>query len=129
MNSPLLAQGQTLAAPLKLLQKIPLPGVDGALDHMAIDVQGQRLFVPAEQHGTVEVLDLRTGKRIRTISAVRWPSNVIYHPQSNEIFVSDRAHGTCKILSGTNYELVRSIQWTIGADNAAYDVPSHNLYI
>ena len=129
MNSPVLAQGQTPAAPLKLLQKIPLPGVDGALDHMAIDVQGQRLFVPAEQHGTVEVLDLRTGKRLRTISAVRWPSTVIYHPQSNEIFVTDRADGTCKVLSGTTYELVKSIKLAVGADNAAYDAPSHDLYI
>jgi len=42
------AHGQA-AAPLKLIQTIPLPGVPGALDHMAIDVRGQRLFVPAEQ--------------------------------------------------------------------------------
>ena len=129
MDPSVLAQDQTPAAPLKLLQKIPLPGVDGALDHMAIDVQGQRLFVPAEQHGTVEVLDLRTGKRIRTISSVRWPSTVIYHPQSNELFVSDRADGTCKVLSGTSYELVKSIKLAVGADNAAYDAPSHDLYI
>jgi hypothetical protein len=54
------------AAPLKLVQKIPLPGVPGALDHMAIDVRGQRLFVPAEQHQTVEVIDLKAGKRIPT---------------------------------------------------------------
>jgi WD40 repeat protein len=122
-------QGPAVSAPLRLLQKIPLPGVDGALDHMAIDVQGQRLFIPAEQHGTIEVLDLRTGKRIRTISAARWPSTVIYRPQSNEIFVSDRADGTCKVFSGETYELVRSVDLLVGADNAAYDVPSHNLYI
>ena len=42
------ARGQTAPAPLKPLQNIPLLGVDGALDHMGIDVQGQRLFVPAE---------------------------------------------------------------------------------
>ena len=123
------ARGQTAPAPLKPLQNIPLLGVDGALDHMGIDVQGQRLFVPAEQHGTVEVLDLRTGKRIRTISAVRWPSTVVYHPQSNQIFVSDRADGTCKVLSGETYELVKSIKLIVGPDNAAYDAPSHYLYI
>lgn len=120
---------QTSPAPLKLLQTIPLPGVDGALDHMAIDVTGQRLFVPAEQHGTVEVLDLKTGKRIRTISDARWPSTVIYHPPSNQIFVSDRADGTCKVFSGETYKLVRSIKLAVGADNAAYDAPSHDLYI
>src|ERR1700732_3456652 len=102
------AAGQSARVPLKLLQTIPLPGVDGALDHMAIDVQRQRLFIPSEQHGTVEVLDLRTGNRIRTISAAKWPSTVIYHPESNEIFVSDRADGTCKVFSGDNYELVKS---------------------
>jgi hypothetical protein len=46
-------------APLKLIQKIPLPGVPGALDHMGIDVRGQRLFIPAEQHQTIEVVDLK----------------------------------------------------------------------
>ena len=122
-------QGQPASAPLRLLQKLPLPGVDGALDHMAIDVHGQRLFIPAEQHGTVEVLDLRTGKRIRTISAARWPSTVIYHAPSNEIFVSDRADGTCKVFSGETYELVRSINLLVGADNAAFDASSHSLYI
>ena len=121
--------GRSAQAPLQLLQTIPLPGVDGALDHMAIDVQRQRLFIPAEQHGTVEVLDLRTGNRIRTISAAKWPSTVIYHPESNEIFVSDRADGTCKIFSGENYELVKSIKLAVGADNAAYDVASHYLYV
>jgi DNA-binding beta-propeller fold protein YncE len=123
------APGLSAHAPLKLLQTIPLSGVDGALDHMAIDVQRQRLFIPAEQHGTVEVLDLRTGNRIRTISAAKWPSTVIYHPESNEIFVTDRADGTCKVFNGENYELVKSIKLAVGADNAAYDAPSHYLYV
>ncbi|HTG26762.1 MAG TPA: hypothetical protein VK818_00935, partial [Methylomirabilota bacterium] len=39
--------GQAGRLPLKLLQTIPLSGVDGALDHMAIDIQRQRLFVPS----------------------------------------------------------------------------------
>jgi len=119
--------GQSVRAPLKLLQTIPLSGVDGALDHMAIDVQRQRLFVPSEQHSTVEVLDLRTGNRIRTISAAKWPSTAIYHPETNELFVTDRADGTCKVFSGENYKLVKSIKLAVGADNAAYDaVPRQN---
>lgn len=121
--------GQTVSGPLRLIQTISLAGVDGALDHMAMDVKGRRLFVPAEQHGTIEVLDLTTGKRIHTISSARWPSTVIYHPESNEIFVSDRADGACKVFSGKTYDLVRSIKLMVGADNAAYDVRSHYLYI
>ncbi|SRR6266404_5432400 len=104
-TTSVLAPGQSATAPLKLLQTIPLPGVDGALDHMAVDPQRQRLFIPAEQHGTVEVLDLKTGSRIRTISAARWPSTVIYHQQSNEIFVSDRADGNAR------FSMARLMNW------------------
>jgi hypothetical protein len=79
-------RAQTASAPLKLIQTIPLPGVPGALDHMGIDVQGQRLFIPAEQHQTVEVVDLKAGKRIRTLSDVLWPSTIAYNPHTNLSF-------------------------------------------
>src|SRR5260370_41816187 len=97
------ARGQ--AAPLKLVQKIPLPGVPGALDHMGIDVRGQRLFIPAEQHQTVEIVDLKAGRRIRTLSEVLWPSTIAYNPQTNEIFVTDRSGGSIKGFNGQTYEL------------------------
>ena len=64
------AMGQA-AAPLKLEQTIELPDVQGRIDHMSIDVAGLRLFVSALGNGTVEVVDLKNGKRAHTISAVR----------------------------------------------------------
>src|SRR5258708_40011673 len=75
------------SSPLKLLQKIPLPGVPEPLDHMGIDVRGQRLFIPAEQHQTVEVVDSKAGKRIHTHTDVLWPSTIAYNRQTNETFV------------------------------------------
>src|SRR5216683_7502454 len=110
------AQGQA-PAPLKLIQTIPLPGVPGALDHMGIDVRGQRLCIPAEQHQTVEVIDLKAGKRIRTLSDVLWPSTVAYNPQTNEIFVTDRSGGSIKVFNGETYELVKTIELIPGPDN------------
>ena len=32
---------------LRLVQTIPLPGVEGRLDHLAVDLNGQRLFIAA----------------------------------------------------------------------------------
>jgi DNA-binding beta-propeller fold protein YncE len=122
-------RAQTAAPPLKLLQTIPLPGFDGAMDHMDMDVQGQRLFIPAEQAGLVEVVDVKNGKRLRTISSVRWPSTIAYHPQSDEIFVSDREDGSVKVISGKTYELVKTIQLTKGADNATYDPDTQSFYV
>ena len=116
------------AAPLKLIQKIPVPDVAGDFDHMAIDIQGQRLFVPAEEHSTVEVVDLRAGKRIRTISDVSWPSTVAYNPRTNTIFVTDRSGGSIKVFSGETYELVKAIKLITGPDNATYDPATQYFY-
>ena len=48
-------------APLILQQSIPLPGVKGKFDHVAIDLVGQRVFIAAKVNDTLEVVDLKTG--------------------------------------------------------------------
>jgi hypothetical protein len=70
LASATLAIGQA-AAPLKLEQTIELPDVQGRIDHMSIDIAGQRLFVSALGNNTVEVVDLKAGKRAHTISGLK----------------------------------------------------------
>src|SRR5216117_958293 len=41
---------------LRLVQTIPLPGVAGRIDHLAVDLAGKRLFVAALGNNTVEVV-------------------------------------------------------------------------
>ena len=53
--------------PLQLKQTIPLPSVEGRLDHMEIDAVGERLFVCALGNNTVEVFDLRKGERVHSL--------------------------------------------------------------
>ena len=55
LTSPTQAQE---GAPLRLVQTIPLPHVEGRIDHLAVDLRGQRLFVAALGNNTLEVLDL-----------------------------------------------------------------------
>ena len=50
-------------SPLHLEKEIPLPDVEGRIDHFSADVQGQRLFIAALENGTVEVIDIRKGER------------------------------------------------------------------
>jgi DNA-binding beta-propeller fold protein YncE len=124
------AYSQNPAPPLRLIQSIPLPGVPGALDHMGIDVKRQRLFVPAETHHTVSVMDLKTGKRIHMISDVTWPSTVVYQSQTDEVIVTDREDGSVKFFSGDKYELVKTVKLDIGKgpDNATYDPATQIFY-
>jgi hypothetical protein len=65
---------------LKLIQKIPMPSVQGRMDHLGIDVHGNRLFVAAlgDSQNTVEVVDLNAGRRIFSIPGQSKPQGVFY---------------------------------------------------
>jgi DNA-binding beta-propeller fold protein YncE len=116
-------------APLRLVQAIPLPNVEGYFDHMAVDVKGQRLFVPGEHQRTIEVIDLRTGKDIHTITGFGGdPRKTIYLPQTNEIWVDD-GDATVKAFSGETYELVKNIPLSgHDLDNDSRRVPDNGVY-
>jgi DNA-binding beta-propeller fold protein YncE len=77
-------------APLKLVHTIPLPGLkDGDFDHFALDVDGHRLFLTAEENGKVEVLDTNTNQLIHTIDDVKAPHAILYRKDLKKLFVVD----------------------------------------
>lgn len=115
-------------APFKLVQTIPLPGVDGFLDHMGVDIKGQRLFVPAEFQKVVAVVDLRTGKVVHTITGFDHPHTVLYRASLNELFITDESLG-CLIFRGDTYQHLKTIPVGPGADNAYYDPANQNFYV
>ena len=56
---------------LKLITTTPMPGFTGDFDHFGLDLKGNRLFLAAEEHKTVEVFDLQTGARTHSIEGFR----------------------------------------------------------
>jgi hypothetical protein len=58
--------------PLQLESTIPLPDVKGRIDHLAFDIENQRLFVAALGNNTVQVIDIKSGKPVRRISYLCW---------------------------------------------------------
>src|SRR5450631_4248246 len=63
-------------SPMKLMATTPLPGFTGDFDHFAVDLEGKRLFLTAEDHKTVEVFDL-DGKRIKSITGFGQPHGIL----------------------------------------------------
>src|SRR5437870_2704006 len=105
---------------LKLTKTIPLPDVKGRFDHFALDAKGQRLFVAALGNDTLEIIDVTTGKRIRSISWLHKPQGVLYLPEPNLIFVANGGDGTCKIFDGPTFKLLTSIGGLEDADNVRF---------
>src|ERR1700756_5936470 len=84
--SAALSMGQDVGT-LLLEKEIPLPGVEGRIDHFSVDVPGQRLFIAALENGSVEVLDTRQGVRTE-IKGLAEPQGVYYDSKTGRLYVA-----------------------------------------
>jgi len=114
---------------LQLVQTIPLPHVEGRIDHLAVDLQNQRLFVAALGNNTLEVLDLKAGTHLHTITGLHEPQGVVFLPESNTIVVTNGQTGTCDLFDGTSFQHRNAVTLASDADNIRYDVATHTLYV
>src|SRR5882672_12811136 len=115
-----LAAGQESQA-LSLDTHIPLPNVKGRIDHSSVDVRGQRLFVAAVDNHTLEVIDLKSGQRVRTITDLAEPQGVFYDASTNRLFVACGLDGVTKIFDGTTFQILATVKFPDDADNIRYD--------
>ena len=81
-----------------------MSGVEGRIDHFAFDPTGERLFVCALGNNSVEVLDLRKGERVHSITGLGAPQGVGYAPGLNRLFVANDKGGICKIYDGKSFQ-------------------------
>src|SRR5215472_16223128 len=122
-----LASGQ--ATPLRLEKTVDLPDVQGRIDHMSIDVKGQRLFVSALGNNTVEVIDIKAGKRVKTMTGLAEPQGVLYVPTNDRIYVANAKDGSVRIFDGTSYALVKTIDYGDDADNLRFDAGHQRIFV
>jgi hypothetical protein len=116
-------------APLRLAQTIPLPGVSGRLDHLAVDIEGRRLFVAALGAGSLEVVDLASGARVRSIPGFHEPQGVLYIAPLDRIVVTGGADGACDLLDGRSFARVARVRFSGDADNVRYDQATGRVYV
>jgi WD40 repeat protein len=120
-------------SPLTLQTAIPLPGVKGAFDHFAADLDGNRLFLAAEENKTVEVFDLKSGEHLQSIQGFDTPHAIVYEKAKNVLYVTDSGvddgtEGYIRVVSGDSYKITNSIKVLPAADSAGYDAEAHRMY-
>src|SRR5262245_55547206 len=96
---------QEQAPPLRLVQTIPLPGVEGRIDHLAADVKRDRLFVAALGNNTVEVIGLAAGKRVFSLQDLREPQGVAVDQGKGRVFVASGRGGDCRVFDAETLRL------------------------
>src|SRR5229473_6922192 len=115
--------------PLRLVHTIPMPNVKGRIDHMDVDVKGQRLFVAGLENGSLEVVDLRAGKSLRSIPGFKKPQGIAFVPSLNKIFVASGDDGKVRVFRGDTLDLIDTISLDIGPNRVLYDSRRSVLYV
>lgn len=115
--------------PLSLDSHIALAGVKGRIDHLSVDLKGQRIFVAAVDNHTLEVIDLKLGRTVHTITDLSEPQGVFYDSSTNRLFVACALDGMTKIFDGTTFQVLASVKFPDDADNVRYDSRSKNVIV
>jgi DNA-binding beta-propeller fold protein YncE len=114
-------------SPLVLTGIMLLPHVEGRLDHMDYDSEGNRLFLSALGSDKEEVIDLSAERVVETLSVPR-PQGVAFVPGLNKIFVGSD-EGKLYIFDGASYKLITTIDLGDDADDLRYDAAAKQVYV
>jgi len=122
------ASGASSDSVLVLQGRTELPGYSGDFDHFAVDLQGNRLFLAAEDHGTLEVFDLHTGKHLRSVKGFETPHSIFPIPQTHRLLITDGSE-SIKLLDAGTLASVGTIKLHPGADSIGFDSSTGHLYV
>jgi len=116
------------SAPLFLDRTIPLKGVQGRIDHLALDINHRRLFVAAFGNGSVEAVALDDGKVVGRIRGLDEPQGLAWLADREELAVAS-GDGFLRFYRGADLTLAGEIRLGSDADNVRIDPSSGNLIV
>jgi len=117
------------SAGLELAATIALPEVSGRIDHFAVDLKGQRLFIAALGNDTVEVVDIAANRHLKSLKGFREPQGLIYLEQTGLLYVANGEGARVDVLDGRRLELAKRIEKLDDADNVRYDAAMQSVVV
>jgi DNA-binding beta-propeller fold protein YncE len=121
--------GAEAEASLKLTKTIALPSVPGRFDHFAFDAAGDRLFVAATGNHSVEIVNVKTGTRIDSLTGLGKPHGLAWVADQGKLFVADGTLAALKIYAGFPLKAIASLPLPDDADDMVYDPQTGLLYV
>ena len=118
--------GQT---PLALVGTIVLPGVEGRIDHLAVDTAAQRLYVAALGNNTVEVLDLKSSSHAKSVPGFREPQGIAVVPDAKLVAVANGQGEGVQFIDASDYHSTKAVRLGDDSDNVRYDLAAKRLFV
>jgi DNA-binding beta-propeller fold protein YncE len=119
------------APPVREVQEIPLPGVQGRIDHFTIDAKRKRVIFSGLGNNSVVVVDVFAGRVIHQIDGLSEPQGTLYLAEWDKLFVANSANGHVNVYDGTKFALIDTIDFGEDSDpdNLRYDAANKKIYI
>jgi YVTN family beta-propeller protein len=114
---------------LHLEAKILLGDVRGRIDHMAVDLKRQRLFVAELGNDSVGVIDLANRGVIRTIAGLSEPQGIGYEPSTDTIYVANARDGSVRLYEASEYKASGRLELGSDADNIRIDAAANRVIV
>jgi hypothetical protein len=108
---------------------IALPAVKGRIDHLDADVNKKIVYVAALGNNSLEVVDIKAGKKIHSIAGLDEPQGVCYLPQTQEIFIANGGNGDCYFYNAGSFEKTATVHLSSDADDVRYDSIHEKIYV
>ena len=83
----------------------------------------------AVDNHTLEIIDLKSGKRIHTITDLAEPQGVLYDSSTNRLFVACALDGVTKIFDGTTFQVLATANFPDDADNVRDDSHGNGVIV
>jgi DNA-binding beta-propeller fold protein YncE len=96
---------------------------------MDVDTTGHRLFVAGLENGSVEVVDLRAGKRTQSIPGFKKPQGIAFVGKLNKLFVASGDDGKLRVFRADTLALLETISMDLGPNRVTYDRGTSELYV
>jgi DNA-binding beta-propeller fold protein YncE len=130
-SSPIAYAQEREAPPVREVQEIPLPGVQGRLDHFTIDPKRKRVIFSGLGNNSVQVVDVFAGRMIHQIDGLAEPQGTLYLAEWDKLFVANSANGHVSVYDGAKFALLDTIDFGEGSDpdNLRYDAVAKRIYL
>lgn len=120
---------QTPGPPLALETKIPLGAISGRIDHLAVDLKRQQLFVAELGNDSIGVVDLAAHKMRSTMLGFKEPQGIGYEPSTDAVYVANGGDGSVRALWAEDLTSKGRIDLGDDADNVRIDAARNRVLV
>jgi len=117
------------SVPLAVESRIELGDVRGRIDHLAVNLKRQRLYVAELGNDSVGVIDLKEGNIVQNLRGLREPQGIGYEPTTDTLYVANGQDGSVRMFRGGDLTALGAIDLGDDADNVRIEDTAHRIWV